>query len=99
MNIELVPLSYKIHLYPNGSHNVDGFALKSDLPVRMCIHEKTFGGWVCDHYDTGCSFGPEFATMNDAAIFAEARMRVAIDNGELEPAIEKFYQRISGEQA
>lgn len=90
----LVPIKYKIDDYYNGSREVNGFAVKSDLPVRFCVREH-FGEWVCDHYDSGAGFGPSFKTMEDAAMFAEVKMKWAIDERKLETALQKFYDSVA----
>lgn len=90
----LIPLTYKIDDFHSGSRVVDGFAVKSDLPVRFCVHQENMSQWICDHYDTGAKVGPAFASMEDAAMYGEAKFKWAITEDKLNEAIEKFYEKL-----
>ena len=86
-----VPLSYKIHWvsFDPPYCVVKGYAIDSDLPVRICVHRGYGRVWVCDHYDTGYRFG-KFHDTKAAAIKAGIQtMKDALANGDYERALRK----------
>jgi hypothetical protein len=68
---------------------VDGYAIDSGLPVRVCVHRAPNNLWACDHYDSGLWFGAYHKTMRDAIEYAVPRMKIAIESGELARAIKE----------
>jgi hypothetical protein len=81
-------MQYKIDDRVDGFRYVDGYAIDSGLPVRVCVH-RVGRRWKCDHFDSGFAFGPSQNTMREAVRFAVARMRHAIESGEFDISIKE----------
>jgi hypothetical protein len=88
MTYKTKPITYKIATLC-GHEFVNGYAIDSGLPVRICVHRINDHTWVCDHYDSGYWFGSRTTTMEEAVKFGVARMRKAIKSGELDRAIKE----------
>ena len=87
MKYKVKRMQYKINDRISGFRYVDGYAIDSGLPVRICVRRHNNRKWKCDHYDSGYWFGAYQPTMKKAAEYAVERMWRAIEDGTLARAI------------
>ena len=80
--------------YYEGSKEVEGYAVLSDLPVRFAVRKLHAGYWTPDHWDTGRSIGMAWGrTRQQAADNCVARLRDKIASGELQKALDDAIER------
>lgn len=89
-SVKIKKLRYKIAgAYPGGWKYVDGYAIDSGLPVRICVHKESNGLWGADHYDTGLRFGYRSETRTEAIEYGIRQMMDAISSGRYFKALDE----------
>jgi hypothetical protein len=83
----LKKLRYKIHDRFIGFMEVDGFAIDSDIPVRLCVHQTDSGFWKCDHFDSGGGIAFTEPTRDQAVKHGIEYVRKGIEDGRYAEAV------------
>lgn len=97
-DLDLQEMAYFIHDRHLGRRPVFGFAIKSKIPVRLCVRHVPNGpreGWVIDHYDSGLHVSGPNRTMKAAIRYGLRMVAKNIADGTYAKAIKKAEARIS----
>jgi len=66
------------------------FAIDSGLPVRLAVHETSYGQWIVDHFDTGLCFGYPQISKAAAVAHGVSEIRRGLESGDYNKVICEF---------